>query len=850
MASSRFIRLCVHKNSLLTSHIPILRPLSKKAYADNLNLPQTLFPLRANAAFRDLEIQESTGFDSLYEWQRQRETQKEFSLHDGPPYANGDLHMGHLLNKVLKDIINRHKVLQGYKVHYKPGWDCHGLPIELKALKGDNYDNNKMPAIQIRETAKAFAEATIEEQMKSFKRWGVMANWNDVYKTTDKDYEANQLQVFYEMYKKGYIYRGYKPVFWSPSSKTALAEAELEYKDYTSRAVYVKFPVNTLPGGVFGIDGKAFLTNLTYALVWTTTPWTIPFNEAVCYHPSLKYCFAENPKTAEVYCVCTDLLPKVEDILNTKLTRFLSNIGQELDGMVCGHPLYRDKISPLLPGIHVTKESGTGLVHTAPAHGIDDYNISRIYELSLDCAVDKDGLYTEDAGSELEGKYVLGDGNNAALELLRDSGNLLHESDYVHRYPHDWRTKKPVILRATKQWFTMTSGLMQQAKANIFSLKMYPEPSRNRFLSMIENHDWCISRQRYWGVPIPVFYHKLTDEPLIDDDSIAHITKLVREYGSNCWWNLPMEKLFPIELAMKHYTSPAKFRRGEDTMDVWFDSGTSWATVMKDQDGVADLYVEGTDQHRGWFHSSLITSTVTQSKAPYKGILTHGFVMDENNRKMSKSLGNIVYPDEAITGTKKKVGLGADVLRLWVAASGYAADLSCSNSILERFGESLRKVRNSARFLLGNLYDFNIASNEVEHNQMLEIDQYVLHRTLKFYEDTISSYDNMQFAPATRHIMNFVNTDLATYFEAIKDRLYAESSNGILRRSAQTSLFHILDVLTRAIGPVTPHLAEEICTFAPSKFYYKPTKIITFYVVRYCSTVCNLAPKYSYFTFM
>ncbi|KAM9707648.1 isoleucine--tRNA ligase, mitochondrial isoform 2-T2 [Menidia menidia] len=785
-------------------------------YRDTVLLPRTEFPMKLTGQKlldREVQIQKECGFADLYSWQRERKAKKEFCLHDGPPYANGDPHVGHALNKILKDIRNRFELLRGRQVHYVPGWDCHGLPIELKAL--GELGTSGLSPLQIRQKAREFAEKAIARQKAAFQRWGVMADWEQCYQTFDGTYEAAQLKVFQEMHSKGLIYQDYKPVFWSPSSRTALAEAELEYNpEHVSRAIYATFPLITLPPKMASEEGLDSVS----VLVWTTQPWTIPANQAVCYMPNAQYSVVRRGDDSRLLLVASERAASLAALLGTELQSIGSFTGSQLEGGVCQHPTIPDKQVPLLPANHVTMGKGTGLVHTAPAHGMDDYSVASQFKLSVECMVDEEGKFTELAGAELQNLSVMTEGTDRVISLLKESGALVLEERCVHSYPYDWRTKKPVVIRPSKQWFINTASLKDKAKEALQKVQILPESARASLLATLDRRTyWCISRQRSWGVPIPVFYHKETGEALLNKHTVSHIAKLFKEKGSDCWWELPTDDLLPPEVIKKSKVGPASdFIRGEDVLDIWFDSGASWAAVLEESDSRADAYLEGKDQLGGWFQSSLLTSVAVRNKAPYKSLVVHGFAVSEKGEKMSKSVGNVVDPDEVINGGKDAPAYGADVLRWWVAESNVFSEVQIGPTALNQARDTISKLRNTLRFLLGNLQGFDPRAQAVDPKQMHYIDQYMLHLLREFSMKVTDAYSEFDASRAVRVLQAFITRDLSSfYFSIIKDRLYCDPEDSLGRRSCQTALEEILDGVTRSIAPVLPHLAEEVYQHAP-----------------------------------
>ena len=799
------------------------------AYKDTLNLLQTPFNMRANAKVREPELQAFWGEKRIYERLSRENPGEPFTLHDGPPYANGALHVGHALNKILKDIINKTALLQGRKAVFVPGWDCHGLPIELKVLQGLSSSERKdLTPVTLREKAHTYALEQVELQKGGFRRWGIWGDWDTPYLTLQRNYEAAQIGVFGRMVLAGHIYRGLKPVHWSPSSRTALAEAELEYPDgHTSPSVYVAFPVVGLPDGLKQKLGAA-ASDLAVA-IWTTTPWTLPANLAVSVNGNLDYsvCRVEGEAAggARHLVVAAELVDSLQATLERSLTEVVRLKGAELEGLNYRHPLLERTSPVVLGGDYITTESGTGLVHTAPGHGVDDFNTGRKYGLAVLCPVDEAGNLTTEAGP-FAGLNVLKDANPAIIAALQEAGVLLKEQRYEHRYPYDWRTKKPTIFRATEQWFASVEGFREQALAAIDEVEWLPASGRNRIESMVrERGDWCISRQRTWGVPIPVFYHRETGEVLLNEATISHIQALIAEHGADVWWQRDEAGLLPPELAAE----AAQWRKGTDTMDVWFDSGSSWAGVLgglpngeprAEQLGYpADLYLEGSDQHRGWFQSSLLTSVAVNGHAPYKRVLTHGFTLDEKGRKMSKSLGNVVDPAVLVEGgknEKQEPPYGADVLRLWVSSVDYSADVPLGPGIVKQLADVYRKVRNTARYLLGNLHDFDPrpqaeGGDAIAYAELPLLDRWMLQRTAALIDAVTGDFERFEFYRFFQALQNFCVVDLSNvYLDIAKDRLYVSAAGDARRRSCQTVLALVVERLAGLIAPVLCHMAEDI----------------------------------------
>ncbi|MBE9194542.1 isoleucine--tRNA ligase [Synechocystis sp. LEGE 06083] len=800
-----------------------------KSYKDTVNLPQTRFDMRANASKREPEIQQYWQEKGIYADLADHNPKDLFVLHDGPPYANGALHMGHALNKVLKDIINKYKLLQGHKVHYVPGWDCHGLPIELKVLQSlKSSERAELTPLTLRHKARDFALKAQQEQAVGFQRYGIWGDWQKPYLTLTPEYEAAQIGVFGAIALKGYIYRGLKPVHWSPSSRTALAEAELEYPEgHTSRSIYVGFPITEAGEKATEILAP-YIDDLAVA-IWTTTPWTLPGNLAVALNPDLTYAVVQTESHIfqnSYLIVALDLVEKLSETFGVQLTVKATLKGEALENTQYRHPLY-DRVSPIvIGGDYVTTESGTGLVHTAPGHGQEDYIVGQRYSLPILSPVDGAGNLTAEAG-QFAGLNVLKDANEAIINALQDKKALLKEEAYEHKYPYDWRTKKPTIFRATEQWFASVEGFRDQALKAIKEVTWIPAQGENRITPMVgDRSDWCISRQRAWGVPIPVFYDDETNEPLLTEETINHVQRIIAQKGSDAWWELTVEELLPE----KYHNNGRTYRKGEDTMDVWFDSGSSWAAVADNRSELkypVDLYLEGSDQHRGWFQSSLLTSVAVNGIAPYKTVLTHGFVLDEKGHKMSKSLGNVVDPYQIINGgknQKQEPAYGADVLRLWVASVDYANDVPIGQGILKQLVDVRNKIRNTSRFLLGNLHDFNPQTDAVAYEDLPELDRYMLHRMTEVFTEVTEAYESFQFFKFFQTVQNFCVVDLSNfYLDIAKDRLYISAPNAPRRRSCQTVLQLALENLVKAIAPVLCHLAEDIWQFLP---YEKPAESV------------------------
>ncbi len=792
----------------------------KFSYKDTLNLLKTDFSMRANSTIKEPQIQKFWELNEIDIKLGSNNTGDIFTLHDGPPYANGPLHMGHALNKVLKDIINKYKTLRGYKVHFVPGWDCHGLPIELKVLQNLKSEERKnLDVLGLRQKATEYANKQVEAQKAGFKRWAIWGDWDNPYLTLKKNYESAQIEVFGRMYLNGYIYRGLKPVHWSPSSKTALAEAELEYPDeHYSKSVYVALKVVSITKKIESklIEETFKKVNLKilniYILIWTTTPWTLPANEAAAVNPRMKYLIAID-LDQNIYLFAKDLFDEITNKTGKNLSILLEVKGSELEGIEYKHPIKNKNCNVIIGGDYITAESGTGIVHTAPGHGLDDFNVALKYKLPVTCIADEKGNLNDDADI-FKGLNVLKNANEEIIKFLEKENTLLLMENYKHRYPYDWRTKKPTIFRATEQWFASVDGFRSIALNAIEEVIWMPKSGKKRITSMVIGRgDWCISRQRSWGVPIPVFYKKNGNDILLNQKILTHIQKLFEEHGADIWWSWDEKKLLPEE----YKSDSDSWVKGLDTMDVWFDSGSSWAAVCKKRDDMkypADLYLEGSDQHRGWFQSSLLTSVAINKKAPYKKVLTHGFALDENGRKMSKSLGNVVDPNIIIKGganQKINPAYGADVLRLWVSSVDYSVDVPIGSNILRQLSDVYRKVRNTSRYLLGNLHDYNPSLDEINIDHLPILDKWMLHRLAEVTDQITSAYENYEFSKFFQILQSFCVVDLSNfYLDIAKDRLYVSSSSEYRRKSCQFVLSKVIENLAVLISPVLCHMAEDI----------------------------------------
>ncbi|MBX9686945.1 MAG: isoleucine--tRNA ligase [Candidatus Obscuribacterales bacterium] len=779
--------------------------------AGSVHLPKTSFPMKANSAVREVEIQKMWDEKDVYARNlKQRESSQKFILHDGPPYlSSSKIHIGTALNKILKDIVTKYKALRGFYSPYVPGYDSHGLPIENAVLKDVKGGRHSMTPVELRTRCKEFALKNLKGQEANFRRLGVWGDWEHPYITLDAKFEAAQVRVFGKMAAAGYLYKGLKPVSWCPNCETALAEAEVEYADHTSNAIFVKFSVSEdslskLPEQVKNEKDVSFV-------IWTTTPWTLPANLGVAVYPDFNYLFVKVPGHGVLVMAekLKSAVLQAAAVEESETVVLASASGKTFDLLECRHP-FIDRRSLVMLGDHVTDDTGTGCVHTAPGHGPEDFILGNKYKIGVLSPVDGRGCFTEEGGKFAGLRYDKA--NEPILEHLKELGKLLHASKTTHSYPHCWRCKKPLIFRATEQWFASVDGFRAKALAAIDSVEWLPASGRNRIYSMVENRsDWCISRQRAWGVPIPVFYSKKTGKPLLDEAVINRVADVFAKEGSDAWWLREPEYFLGAGFSCPDGGS--EFTKESDIMDVWFDSGVTHSSVIDARPELrgtpCEMYLEGSDQHRGWFQSSLLTSVAAKGCAPYKTVLTHGFVVDESGRKMSKSVGNVVEPDEVIKQ------YGADVLRLWVASVNYTDDVPIGKNMLAQLAEVYRKLRNTARFLLGNLHEFDPA-DAVSYDELSKLDHYVLHRLQEVLQQVQEDFDRYEFFKYYQVLQNFCNVDLsAFYFDIVKDTLYTSAKKSKKRRAVQTVLYEVLHALVRLLVPVTPHMAEDIWQHCP-----------------------------------
>jgi isoleucyl-tRNA synthetase len=782
-------------------------------YKQTLNLPETSFPMKADLARREPErVARWLSQDVYGELRKRAAGRPKFVLVDGPPYANGVIHLGHAINKVLKDVIVKSRTLDGYDSPYVPGWDCHGLPIEQQIEKKHGRVGQKLDADAFRKACREYAASQVDVQRTEFQRLGVIGDWNDPYLTMASRFEAEQLRAFAAIIRRGHLVRGFKPVHWCLDCRSSLAEAEVEYEERLSPAVDVRFEVADAHDAArrFRLTSDELLR--AAVAIWTTTPWTLPANQAVALHPAYDYVLAEFEREGgpERLVVAEALLESFARRIGAKSHRVLGKVtGKALEGLRLEHPFYEREV-PVVLGDHVTLDTGTGAVHTAPGHGADDYEMGRRYNLPIDNPVGNDGRFV--AGTPMFEGLSVWDANPKVIEALREAHRLIHFEQYQHSYPHCWRHKSPVIFRATPQWFLSMekAGLRRDALAGIKTVEWIPSWGEQRITSMIETRpDWCISRQRAWGVPLALFVHKETGDPHPQTpELLEQVAELVAEGGIEAWFALNPRHLLGDEALV--------YEKSSDVMDVWFDSGTVHHVLPAQRPGVipfpADIYLEGSDQHRGWFHSSLLVSVAGKGVAPYRQVLTHGFFVDEKGRKMSKSLGNVVAPQRVVQS------LGADVLRLWVVATDYSGEMSVSEEILKRMSESYRRMRNTVRFLLGNLSGFDPARDALPVDELVELDRWALARAAKLQAEVVEAYRRYEFHLIYQRVHNFCVVELGAFWlDILKDRLYTTPAKGAARRSAQTAMYHIAEAMVRWLAPILSFTAEEIWQFLPGQ---------------------------------
>ncbi|MBL3530311.1 isoleucine--tRNA ligase [Companilactobacillus zhachilii] len=761
---------------------------------DTLNLGKTKFPMRGSLPTKEAEWQKAWEENKLYERrQKLNEGKPTFELLDGPPFANGDIHMGHALNKISKDIIVRYKSMNGFRAPYVPGWDTHGLPIEQQLAK-KGVKRKEMSLSDYRKLCFEFAQGEIKKQMAGFKRLGISADWDHPYITYQPEFEKAEVEVFGEMVDKGYIYRGKKPVYWSPSSESTLAEAEVEYKDIKSPSIFVAFKVR---------DGKGVVDQDASFIIWTTTPWTIPSNEAICVNP--KFIYSEVNADGKKYVVAQERLQYVQEQLGWENVEVIKTIqGRDLEGLTATHPFY-DRESLLILGNHVTLDDGTGLVHTAPGFGADDFVVGMKYKLPIFSPIDAQGKFTDEV-PEYEGVFY-DDANKIIADRMKENGSLLKLSFFTHSYPHDWRTKKPVIFRATPQWFASIDKFRQQILYEIEKIDFMPDWGKTRLYNMIRDRgDWVISRQRAWGVPLPIFYAENGD-PIMTKETIDHVADLFGKYGSNVWAERDAKDLLP-----EGFTYPGspngKFTKETDILDVWFDSGTAHSGVAKTRDNLtfpADLILEGSDQYRGWFNSMLVTSVAAYGVAPYKAILSQGFTLDKNGVKMSKSLGNVIAPSDI------ERQFGAEIIRLWVASVDSSSDVSVSVDSFKQVSETYRKIRNTIRFMLANTTDFDPKTNAVAYNDLRPEDKYVTVKLNDLVKEVLADYDKYDFADVSKDVVSFIVNEMSTfYLDFAKDVVYIDAEDSHARRSMQTVIYNVAVKLAKLLTPILPHTMEQV----------------------------------------
>lgn len=781
-----------------------------KDYTSSLNLPKTEFSMKANLPTREPETLAYWKKIDLYNSMvSKREGKNTFTFHDGPPFSNGNIHMGHALNKILKDFINKYKAMSGYKISFVPGWDNHGMPIESAIIKKNKLDRKKMSISEFRSACEKFAQDFVDTQMGQFKRLGIVADWENPYCTMSPDFEAAEVEVFGEMYKRGYIYKGLKPVYWCPKDETALAEAEIEYATDKCTSIYVKFRV---------VDDKGLFSGIcdlknTYFVIWTTTTWTLPGNLAIALNPVENYVIAKS-EGGECYVVAEALCEKTMKaggIDSYEILAFFT--GKELEFVQTQHP-FLDRNSVVVNADYVTMDSGTGCVHTAPGFGADDYQTCRKYNIDIIVPVDDRGYQTEEAG-KFAGMYYAAS-NEAILSDMKESGALFASEEIEHEYPHCWRCKSPIIFRATPQWFCSVDAFKDEAVESCKGITWLPAWGEERMVQMIrERADWCISRQRHWGLPIPVFYCDECKAPVCNDETISAVSKLFGEKGSNAWFDMDASEILPKDFVCPCCGKGKTFTKEGNTLDGWFDSGSSHYAVLKkhgDREWPADIYLEGGDQYRGWFQASLLTAVGASGKvgAPFRAVLTHGWTVDSEGKAMHKSLGNSISPDDIV----KKYG--AELVRLWAASSDYHVDVRCSDNIFKQLSETYRKIRNTARIMMANLGDFNPDTDIVAFDDMLEIDRWIVSEANQLVKTCLDGYDTYEFHVVYHAINKFCTIELSKlYIDITKDRLYVEKADSAARRSGQTALYTVLSSLVRLLAPLISFTAEEIWSCMP-----------------------------------
>lgn len=778
-------------------------------YNQTIHPPKTDFPMRGNLPKREPEFLSTWEQQELYQTlMKKNEGKPLFILHDGPPYANGNLHMGHALNKIIKDFIVRSRNMMGFQAPYIPGWDTHGLPIERQAIQAYGMDRDKVSTAEFRSKCEQFAREHVDTQRREFKRLGVVGDWAHPYMTLTHDFEAEQIKIFGEMAEKGYLYKGMKPVYWCPHDETALAEAEIEYQDEPCSSIYVKFQVTDDKGGKL----TAFTGSLknVYFVIWTTTTWTLPGNLAISLNPVFLYDLVKVPN-GEVYILAQELVESVMKAAEIDTWDIVGTLtGADMEYMRTKHPIM-DRESVIIVGDHVTLDAGTGCVHTAPGFGADDFTVCQKYDIPLVVPVDGKGMTTAEAG-KYAGMYY-DKSTPVILEDLKTCGALLAVENITHSYPHCWRCKHPIIFRTTEQWFCSVDALKETAVNACKTIQWVPAWGQDRMESMIqERSDWCISRQRKWGVPIPIFICKECGKPLVTRETIQAVSDLFRAEGSNAWFEKDAAEILPAGTQCE-CCGCTEFFKESDTMDVWFDSGSSWRAVIEkreQQETPVDVYLEGNDQYRGWFQSSMLTSIATQGKAPYKTVITHGMIVDEERQKMSKSKGNGISPEDILKQ------YGADVMRLWVASSDYRQDMRISKDMLAHLSQNYKKIRNTARYILGNLYDFDPKTDSIAYNSLMGLDQWALMRLNDLIQKVQAGYEAYEFHTVFHAIHNFCVVDMSNfYLDVLKDRLYCDETQGVSRRAAQTVIFRILDALVRMLSPILCFTADEIWQTMP-----------------------------------